>query len=266
MKLFGQLLDRFLIVKRLILFVIAFFISLQLYRIALDVLDRSTALGVIVVWFFIAYLVLPRIHRFLTKVYVPDYFLGRTRTGDGLLGDPVNLAVNGTLKDLKWHMKQAGWVEAEPLNIKTTLKMISASLRRKSYPSAPVSSLYLFSEKQTIAFQQEVGGSTKERHHVRFWKCPDGWLLPGGFRADYLGAATYDRRVGLSLYTFQITHKIEENTDIERDYVVDSLRKQKGTEVSVVKNFSSGYHHRNGGGDTIQTDGSLPFIGLKNAK
>ena len=29
------------------------------------------------------------------NIYVPGYFIGRTRTGDGLLGDPVNLALLG---------------------------------------------------------------------------------------------------------------------------------------------------------------------------
>ena len=45
-------------------------------------------------------------------------------------------------------------------------------------------------------------------------------MLPGGYAADWLAAGTYDRAVGFSLFTFQITHKIEANTDIERDFVV----------------------------------------------
>ena len=48
----------------------------------------------VVFWLVLAYLVLPRLHRILT-IYVPDYFIGRARTSDGLLGDPVNLALDG---------------------------------------------------------------------------------------------------------------------------------------------------------------------------
>ena len=55
-------------------------------------------LFLILFWGLLAYLVLPRLHRILTTIYVPDYFIGRTRTGDGLLGDPVNLALMGTLR------------------------------------------------------------------------------------------------------------------------------------------------------------------------
>ena len=48
----------------------------------------------------LAYLVLPRLHRILTTVYVPDYFIGRARTSDGLLGDPVNLAFLGEAEQI----------------------------------------------------------------------------------------------------------------------------------------------------------------------
>lgn len=60
---------------------------------------RSGAWGILVgicFWALLAYLVLPRLHTILTAIYVPRYFIGRTRTSDGLLGDPVNLALLGT--------------------------------------------------------------------------------------------------------------------------------------------------------------------------
>ena len=49
----------------------------------------------IVFWVLLTYLLLPRLHRILTRVYVPGYFIGRARTSDGLLGDPINLALRG---------------------------------------------------------------------------------------------------------------------------------------------------------------------------
>ena len=49
----------------------------------------------VVFWVLVTYLLLPRLHRILTRIYVPGYFIGRARTSDGLLGDPVNLALLG---------------------------------------------------------------------------------------------------------------------------------------------------------------------------
>ena len=215
------------------------------------------------IWIVSAYLFLPRIHRWFSKIYVPNYYIGRVRTYDGLLGDPVNLAVNGGRQDLINAMQAAGWTRAEDLSLKSSLKMTKSSIFKQSYPQAPVSSLFLFGNKQDIAFQIEVDNNPHKRHHVRFWKTPKQWWLPGGYKADWLGAATYDRRVGFSTLTWQITHKIAENVDEERDFVLQTLRTAGQVQkITVVKHFTTGYHDKNGGGDRISTDGALPFVDL----
>lgn len=215
-------------------------------------------------WILFTYLLLPRLHRILTFIYVPGYFIGRTRTADGLLGDPVNLALLGHEGQMHDAMTTAGWIRADDLDLRAGRRMITATLTRRSYPNAPVSPLLLFDRQQDFAYQQEVGGSTAQRHHVRFWRCPQGWMLPGGYATDWLAAGTYDKSVGFSLFTFQITHKIEANTDIERDFVVRTVTAANpGAGVRVIKDFSTGYHSRNGGGDLIQTDGDLPILDLR---
>lgn len=217
----------------------------------------------IVFWVFFTYLFLPRVHRVLTRLYTPGYFIGRARTSDGLLGDPVNLAWLGSEGQIHQAMENAGWIRADDVDLRSSWGIIRSTLTRRSYPEAPVSPLVLFDRQQDFAYQQEVAGSPSKRHHVRFWRCPDGWMLPGGYPVDWLAAGTYDRSVGLSLFTLQVTHKIEENTDVERDFIVDSVRRaDPAADVTVIENFSSGYHARNGGGDRIETDGDLPVIDL----
>ena len=68
-------------------------------------------------WALLAYLVLPRLHRILTTVYVPDYFIGRARTSDGLLGDPVNLALLGEAAQMHAAMRAAGWTRADEVTL-----------------------------------------------------------------------------------------------------------------------------------------------------
>lgn len=216
---------------------------------------------IVVFWVILAYLALPRLHRILTRIYVPDYFIGRTRTSDGLLGDPVNLALLGDEPRVHAAMSRAGWTLADDLSLATGWRIVTSTLLRRSYHEAPVSPLLLFGRKQDFAYQQEVDGTPGKRHHVRFWRCPPGWLLPGGRRVDWLAAGTYDRSVGLSLFTLQITHKIDENTDVERDHIVSTVRAANpAVSASVIRDFSSGYHARNGGGDSIVTDGDLPIL------
>ena len=212
-------------------------------------------------WVLLAYLVLPRLHRILTTIYVPDYFIGRARTSDGLLGDPVNLAMLGEEAQVHAALAAAGWTRADDITLASSWRIITSTVTRRSYDEAPVSPLFLFGRQQDFAYQQEVEGNPARRHHVRFWRTPDGWLLPGGRRVDWLAAGTFDRAVGFSLFTLQVTHKIDADIDIERDHIVATLTAAvPEVRIDLLRDFSTGYHSRNGGGDTIRTDGDLPVV------
>ena len=230
-------------------------------------LEESVELGhigfLIVFWAALAYLVLPRVDRILTRIFIPDYFMGRTRTNAGLFGDAVNLAFLGSEDQLRGALDRSGWKLADPVTLASSWRIVSSTLMHRSYGHAPVSPLLLFGREQDFAYEQEVDGNPRQRHHVRFWRCPEGWLLPGGISSDWLAAASFDRAVGLSLFTLQITHRVGENIDAERDYLVSSLQQTSpDVSVNVIRNFSSGYHSRNGGGDSIATDGDLPVVDL----
>ncbi|GAA1747727.1 LssY C-terminal domain-containing protein [Kocuria aegyptia] len=224
--------------------------------------DERLAWAFLPIWVLSAYVLLPRLNRVLTGIYVPGYYIGRTRTADGLLGDPINVAAVGTPARLTAAMLGAGWTAADPLTPGTGWRIVRASLLRRSSPAAPVSPLFVFGQKQSLAFEREVAGSPAQRHHMRFWSCPPEWRLPGDLVVDLVGAASYDGRVGLSLFTLQVTHRIAEYTDGEPDLVVTALRSQ-GARVDVLRHYSTGYHARNGGGDAIETDGGLLVVDVR---
>jgi hypothetical protein len=223
-------------------------------------------LYLLVLWVVLAYLALPRLHQLFTWLYVPDYFIGRTRTGDGLLGDPVNLAFDGTEADIHAVMQRAGWTRAEEITLRSSWRMIVSAVLRRSYAEAPVSDLFLFGRRHAFAYQQEVEGNPSQRHHIRFWPTPGGWALPGGRHVQWLAAGTYDRAVGISIFTGQITHRIDADIDVERDYIVACARyADPACSLQVIEEFSTAYHHRNGGGDRVRTDGDLPILDLNGA-
>lgn len=235
------------------------------YRYSLhNLVHGSFALGFLILWVLVAYITLPRLHRWLTKLYLPDYYMNRSRTSEGLLGDPINIAINGSAKQLREAMTALGWVETDRASLGNSLRLVHATLFTKSYPAAPSSTQYLFGRRQDYSFQQEQFGHPRNRRHVRFWKAPSGWWLPGGYKADWLGAVHYDQNIGLSLFTGQFTHKITETIDEERDLLIADLQKAGAVKaVKTVAHFSSGYHSRNGGGDRIRTDGMMPFVTLQ---
>jgi len=152
-------------------------------------------------------------------------------------------------------MKGADWFEADPLALKSDLRIGVDSVLKRQYDAAPVSKLFLFGRKEDLAFEQPVGEDPRQRHHVRFWKTPK---TAADGRTVWIGSAAYDKRVGLSHTTGQITHHIAPDIDAERDHVIDSL--QTAHELSAIHKIP-GFHKQleghNGGGDQWHTDGAL---------
>ncbi len=212
-------------------------------------------------WGVAAYLVAPR----LWELYLgehPDYARAphATHTADGHPGDPVNIALVGSEADVVAGMSAAGWFPADPITLKTSLRIAADSVLRRPDDDAPVSDLLLFGRRQDLAFEQPVGDSPRQRHHVRYWR----WDKTDRGRPVWFGAATYDERVGLSYTTGQVTHHIGPDVDAERDRIAaELLRAGCAQDVGSIDGFQPTPEGRNGGGDPWRTDGKLAVIDLR---
>jgi hypothetical protein len=179
----------------------------------------------------------------------------RTMTKQGRAGDPVNVAFIGSEEELHHSLARAGWYAADPITLETSLRIAADVVLRKPYEHAPVSDLYLWQRKQDAAFEQPVGQSPKQRHHVRFWRSAE---VDAQGEPLWLGAATFDERVEISRTTGGITHKIGADVDKERNKVlVDAHRSGVVTGVYWIDHFHRDRQGHNGGGDPYFTDGRL---------
>jgi len=184
-----------------------------------------------------------------------DKIPGITYTGDDHPGDPINVALIGSEADLKKIMLAAKWYPADPLGLRSDVKIAADTVLARPYDEAPVSSLYLWGRKQDLAFEQPVGDDPRQRHHVRFWRAAD---VDQQGRPLWAGSATYDKRVGLSHTTGEITHHIAADVDAEREHLLGNLQ-QTGelAERFAIDGFHKTLEGRNGGGDPWHTDGRL---------
>jgi hypothetical protein len=180
-----------------------------------------------------------------------------TRTANGIHGDPLNLALVGSEDAIATAMLGAGWRPADPITLRTTLHLSRATLLKHPYEEAPVSNLYLWGRKQDLAFQHPARKDPSQRHHVRFWCSAE---LDDAGRPLWVGAATFDRSVGLSHTTGQITHHIAPDVDTERDKLLADLEAAGHIEeIRWIDEFHTLLTGRNGGGDPFHTDGRLPL-------
>lgn len=184
-----------------------------------------------------------------------------TRTAADIPGDPLNVALMGTRAELFKAMKDAGWSPADPVTFDSSAKIVESVLLHRPDPKAPVSPLYLFGRKQDLAFEKTVGGSAKERHHVRFWELPVGRTGP---KILWMGAATFDRGYGFGHRTGEITHHIAPDIDAEREQLIQDLENTgRLFETYLEVGIGPTPNGRNGEGDPYFTDGMIRFGILK---
>ncbi len=208
----------------------------------------------------IAYVMLPRAWTHYEHQRGLANFTMLTQTVQGIPGDPINVGMVGTRGDVLCAMHAAAWYPADPITFRSSVEIVGSVVLDRPYRDAPVSNLFYQGKREDLAFEKPDGRSADRRHHVRFWEA----LKQGEEgRPVWLGSATFDRRVGLSRYTGQVTHHIAPDIDAERDGLTDDLKAAKVVEALYeVSGVGPAFNNRNGEGDPYYTDGDVEISRL----
>jgi hypothetical protein len=139
---------------------------------------------------------------------------------DGNPGDMVNFLIIGSEAAMQSVFTNAGWVKVDA-NVKdTVLHGIIESISKESYLTMPMSPLYLFGRQQDYGWAHaEPISVVASRNHLRIWKAPfqvNGQTL-------WVGAATHDIGFERDQRNNGVTHKIDPDIDLEKDYVEKTL-------------------------------------------
>jgi hypothetical protein len=155
----------------------------------------------VLAWAVVAYLFAPRLWRVYYRYRPSVAEVARvTRTADHHPGDPVNIALVGSDTDVVRAMTAAGWYPADPITFRTSMRIIAASVLRRPDDDAPVSNLFLFDRKQDLPSSRPSAASRRPPSLPALDKMYDG-------RATWIGAATFDVRVGFSHDRTSASHR-----------------------------------------------------------
>src|SRR5882762_3786421 len=216
--------------------------------------------AVLVVYLVLAYFVLPALWTHHEHEPGLATLPMVTRTSAGIPGDALNVGLVGSKEDITRAMHSAEWFPADPITLRTSIDIVGSVVLDRPYHDAPVSPLYYDGKKEQLAFEKPDGGSADQRPHVRLWlvlqRGTDG-------RPVWLGSITFDRGVGLSHDTGQVTHHIGPNIDAERDLLMRDLRAAGMVETFFqISGIGPTLRARNGEGDTYYTDGEIDVARL----
>jgi LssY-like putative type I secretion system component LssY len=144
------------------------------------------------------------------------------RIGDkeGNAGDMVNFLILGDEDQMRKVFTTAGWVKVDSSVQETVLAGFIASMSKESYLTLPMSQLYLFGRPQDYGWAHaEPIAVVASRNHLRIWKAP--FTVNG--QTLWVGAATHDIGFEKDRRNNGLTHKIDPDVDLERDYVQKTL-------------------------------------------
>ncbi len=226
--------------QRVFIFLIA---SATLWFVVTQIFDRidqrvPVFAALLLTYIVAAYVILPPVIHASAAVLRRNRIPRVTRAADGLPADPVNVVLIGSQEQLRSAFASAGWHVADTLTIRSAWRMAVNFVLNRSYPTAPFSALYLFGRRQDIGFQENIGDSPRKRHHIRFWAANIDPQFGNGdlaywtqkLRIDpsqsnvWVGAGTTDIGFGMQSMTWQISHKVDRHTDLEREHIAAMLR------------------------------------------
>jgi len=144
------------------------------------------------------------------------------RVGDkqGNPGDMINFLILGSRDGMQRVFRTAGWVTVDTDLIGAVVTGVINSLSKESYLTLPMSQLYLFNRPQDFGWAHaEPIKVAASRHHLRVWQAPD--TLIGA--SLWVGAATHDIGFDRDQRNNGVTHKIDPDVDLEREYVEKTL-------------------------------------------
>jgi hypothetical protein len=139
---------------------------------------------------------------------------------EGNPGDMVNFLILGSEEAMQNVFTSAGWVKVDVDVRGTVLHGILESISKQSYLTMPMSPLYLFGRSQDYGWAHaEPIKVVASRNHLRIWKAP--FQVAG--QTLWVGAATHDIGFERDERNDGLTHKIDPDVDLERNYVEKTL-------------------------------------------
>jgi pimeloyl-ACP methyl ester carboxylesterase len=199
----------------------------------------------------------------LTKITQSQLDSVPTRVVDaeGLAGDRTNFFIVGSELHVVGALERAGWIRVDRTVKDTVFRGILVSMSKQAYVTLPMSELLMFGRAQDYGWAQaDPIRVVAARHHFRIWKAP----FTAGGRMVWVGAGTHDIGFDKDQRNGKITHKIDPNTDEEREYIGKSL--QETGEVLLLDYLTAAKpvkEAKTAHGEAYHSDGRTLMIYLK---
>ncbi len=176
-------------------------------------------------------------------------------------GDVANFAIVGTKAEVQKAFTAAGWVQVDRSDDAAILHGLLATLSKQAYLAMPMSTLDLFGRPQDLSYARaEPLAVALVRHHLRVWD--SGKTVDG--RPLWVGSATHDNGLERDERNNGVTHHIDPNIDVERDFIEQSFAAAGALEAAAYVTPPNPVRDaKTATGGSFQTDGRILVMLLR---
>jgi hypothetical protein len=187
----------------------------------------------------------------------------RVVDAQGNAGDNTNFVVLGDEQKVIAAFEAAGWVQVDRAKEDAIIHGLLSVLNKQAYVELPMSELTLFGRVQDYGLAHaEPIAVVMQRHHLRLWKAP--FKVEG--QELWVGAATHDIGFDRDQRNNGVTHKIDPDVDLEREFVAQSLDDTGLVAgLSYIVPSQPSKEARTATGATFRSDGRMLIIQLKQS-
>ena len=198
-------------------------------------------------------------------IYVPDYFIGRARTSDGLLGDPVNLAVLGDERaaargdgrgGVDARRRDHAALQLAHHHVDRHPAQLRRGAREPAVPVRPAAGCRVPAGGRRAIPRSGTTCASGAAPTAGCCRAAPAWTGSRPARSTARWASRCSRCRSRTRSTPTPTSSA--TTSWPR-----CARRTRPSPSRCIEDFATGYHSRNGGGDTIVTDGDLPVIDVR---
>jgi hypothetical protein len=141
----------------------------------------------------------------------------RVLNGEGREGDMVNLLFVARDDALQEAFQRGGWIKVDKWKPVMAWHLL---WQRAHDAKLPMARFYLFGRVQTYSYAlPDPAAVVTRRHHLRIWRT--AYKIDG--KTVWAGAATHDIAIEIGKHGHLISHRIDPNVDLERDFIGKNL-------------------------------------------
>jgi len=176
--------------------------------------------------------------------------------------EPINIIIVADQEILDKAFTNSGWFLLDQISPKTSLKIISSIIKKRSYPQTPGLPVFWDTHSNDIGFGKPTEENlASSRHHIHFWETN---FITSDNQSIWVGTAHFDEEIKTIGKLILPIHTTDKMVDKEREDIKNTLEKNDFVKSFEKINLTGLTYGSKKSGNNFLTDGQAYILYLQD--